>query len=132
MADPGIEVAGEITVDALSAGVETLISPAPGPGASPTPAPGPGSIGDDDSGKLFGLPMIPLVAAVGGVALMALGLIVRHRAAKRFQVTNAIAMSQPANPAGGDSIERKFSDEHDYEHTNPMRQGNEPVWDGKV
>ena len=84
--DPGIEIAGEVTADALDAGVEALVgeatvtavSPAPVPaqsGGSPTPVP----TVSDDSSILFGFGIVEVAAVLGAVVLLATALLVNKR-----------------------------------------------------
>ena len=74
VADPGIEVAGEVTVDALVAGVEALVGDATAV-PSPTPAPA--------AGADTAFPLVPAVAAAAFVALIAGFVIVRRQRSRQ-------------------------------------------------
>jgi hypothetical protein len=147
--DPGIEVAGEVTADALEAGVEVLVGSVTA--LAPTPAPA----GPSSGGGGSDLPLVPIAAACGAVALLALAIVARRKrmlGARRSDARRAWgphgagqagaaangATRATANPVStwgnaqqlpsmwdvyGDK-EPKQGD-HDNEHSNPMRQESE-------
>jgi hypothetical protein len=125
VADPGIEIAGEVTADALDAGVEALVgdatvipfAPIPAP-AGGTPAPTPAAASAGGGGLIDDLPLIPVAAACGGVLLLAIAVLVRRRGSKREQVMASTGVAFGAGLAATNTMnptsDRKFT--HDNPH----------------
>jgi hypothetical protein len=124
--DPDFAVAGEISVEQLTAGVELFNSPAPDVGGndgsagtpSPTPPlpsnvppPTPQAENGGDS-LLDSIPLIPVIAGCAAIAVIALAIIIRRR-----------------SRTGQYDVHHAFNGHHHgapFEHQNPMRASQVP------